>query len=102
MLGWDRYGIHKNCVGTCYTELLFLNQVGSVGHVVHFGASRERIIDTIFFKLGWGRYGFDKKRFRARYVKLLFYAVRSAGEVVHFSASGERIIDALFFKLRWD
>jgi hypothetical protein len=61
MLGPDRYGIHKNCVGTRYTELLFLHPVGSAGHVVHFGAFRGRIIDTIFFELSWVPYGFDKK-----------------------------------------
>jgi cytochrome b len=68
-----------------------------------FGASGERIIVTIFFKLSWGRYGFDKKRFRTRQVKLLFlHPVLSAGQVVHFGATGERIIDTLFFKLWWD
>jgi hypothetical protein len=48
MLGWDRYGFHKTCNGTHYADLLFLHPVGSAGHVVHFGASGERIIDTIF------------------------------------------------------
>jgi hypothetical protein len=39
MLRWDRNGFHKNCNGTRYVELLFLHLVGSVGDVVHFGAS---------------------------------------------------------------
>jgi hypothetical protein len=60
MLGWHWYGFHKNCVGTRYVELLFLHPVGYAGHIVHFGASGERIIDTLFFKLRWDRYGFDK------------------------------------------
>jgi hypothetical protein len=60
MLGWERCGIHKNCVGTRYDELLFLHPVRSAGHIVHLGASRERLIDTLFFKHRWDRYGFDK------------------------------------------
>jgi hypothetical protein len=35
MLGWDRYGFHKNCKGARYIELLFLDPVGSARHVVH-------------------------------------------------------------------
>jgi hypothetical protein len=70
---------------------------------VHFGVSDYRIIDTLFFKLRWDQYGFDKKRFRTCYAEILFFLpVRSVGQVVHFSASGERIIHTLFFKLRWD
>jgi hypothetical protein len=89
MLRWDRYGIHKNCVGTRYAELLFLHPVGSAVHVVHFGASKDRIIDKLFFKLSWDRYGFDKKRFRTRYVELHFlHLVGSAGHIVHFVACG--------------
>jgi hypothetical protein len=68
MLGWDQYE--------------------SAGHVVHFSASGERIIDTIFFKVRWGRYGFDKKCFRRRYAELLFsHLVGSVGHVVHSDAS---------------
>jgi hypothetical protein len=39
MPGWDRYVFDKKCVGTRYAKLVFLHPVGSVGHVVHFGAS---------------------------------------------------------------
>jgi hypothetical protein len=38
MLEWDRYGIDKKRVETCYTELEFLHSLGSAGHVVHSGA----------------------------------------------------------------
>jgi hypothetical protein len=62
--------------------------VRSVGQVVDFGASRERIIDTLFFKLRCDRYGFDKKRFRTRYAEQHFlHPVGSAGHVVHSDAS---------------
>jgi hypothetical protein len=71
-----------------YAELLFLYPVGSIGHVGHFGASGERIFDTIFFKVRWGWYGFDKKRFRTRYAEHLFsHLVGSVGQVVHSDAS---------------
>jgi hypothetical protein len=67
---------------------------------VHFGASGEQIVGTLFFMLRWDRYVFDKKRFRTRYADLLFlHPVGSTGHVVPFGASGERIIDTLFFKL---
>jgi hypothetical protein len=57
MLGWDQYGYDKKCIGTRYVELLFLHLVASTGHVVHFGASEERIVDKLFFRLRWDRYG---------------------------------------------
>jgi hypothetical protein len=60
----------------CYTALLFLHPVGYAGHVVQSGGSGERIIDVLFFMLGWDRYGFDKKRFGTRYAKLLFFCIR--------------------------
>jgi hypothetical protein len=68
---------------------------------VHFGASGERIVGTLFFMLRWDRYGFDKKRFRTCYADLLFlHLVGSTGHVVPFGASGKRIIDTVLFKLR--
>jgi hypothetical protein len=60
MLGWDWYGFDKNCAGTCYAELVFLDLEGSVGHVVHSDAFGVQDVDTLFFMLGWDRYGFDK------------------------------------------
>jgi hypothetical protein len=51
ILGWDWYGFHKKCAGTHYAELVFLHLVGSVGHIVYFGASGVQNIDTLFFML---------------------------------------------------
>jgi hypothetical protein len=78
---------------------VFLQQVGSAGNIVHSGASRARNITTLFFMLGWNRYGFHKKRARTRYNELVFWhPVRSTGSV-HSGASGVRNINALFFTL---
>jgi hypothetical protein len=41
MLRWNRYGFHKRCTGTRNAKLVFLQPVGSAGHIVHsavFGA----------------------------------------------------------------
>jgi hypothetical protein len=52
----------------------------------HTGA---RIIDALFFILGWDRYGFDKMCARTCYTELVFlYSVGSAAHVVHSVASG--------------
>jgi hypothetical protein len=40
MLEWDWYGFHKMRVGADYTELEFLQMVGSTGHVVLSCSSR--------------------------------------------------------------
>jgi hypothetical protein len=100
MLGWDRYGFHKNCAGTRYVELLFLHPMGYAGHIVHLGASGERIVDTLFFKLRWDRYGFDKKRFRTCYAELVFlHPVGYVRHVVHSGASEVRNVDTIIFML---
>jgi hypothetical protein len=39
MLQRDRYGFDKKRFRTHYAELVFLHPLGSVGHVVHSGAS---------------------------------------------------------------
>jgi hypothetical protein len=46
MLGWGWWSLHKKPVGTQYAKLVFLYLVGSTGHKVHPGASRERNIDA--------------------------------------------------------
>jgi hypothetical protein len=50
--GWDRYGFHKKHFGTHYGELLFLNLVGSAGHVVHSAAFVMPNIDALFLCSG--------------------------------------------------
>jgi hypothetical protein len=47
--------------------------MGCTGHVVDSGASGAGNSDTLFLMLGWDRYGFDKKRDRTHYAKLVFY-----------------------------
>jgi hypothetical protein len=39
MLRWDRFGFHKNHVGTRYDELVFLHPVGFASHIVDSRAS---------------------------------------------------------------
>jgi hypothetical protein len=53
------------------------------------GASRVLNVDTLFFMLGWDRYGFNKKLTGTHYTKVMFlHLLGSADHVVHFGASG--------------
>jgi hypothetical protein len=54
--------LHKEHAETRYTELVFFHPMGSAGHVAHSGASGARSGYALFFKLGWDRYRFNKKR----------------------------------------
>jgi hypothetical protein len=42
----------KSVSGHVALKLCFLHPIGSVGHVVHFGASGAQNIDAVFFMLG--------------------------------------------------
>jgi hypothetical protein len=72
MLGWDQYEFDKKCTGTRFAELVFLNPVGYMVHVVHSNAPKERIIEALFFMLGWARCGFHQKHTWTLYAELIF------------------------------
>jgi hypothetical protein len=89
-LRWDWHGFDKKYAETCYTELLFLHPVGSVGHIVHSIGFGERNGDALFFMLGWDWYGFNKKCVGAHYAELVFLHPMGFGScVVHSGASVE-------------
>jgi hypothetical protein len=87
--GGDRYGFNKKRAPTRYAELVFLHPVGSAGCVVHYGASRARNNDALFFMLVWDRHGFDKRKCAGKhYTELVvLHLLGSAGRVVHAGAS---------------
>jgi hypothetical protein len=53
MLWWAWGGIHKKRIGTHYVELVFLHQVGYVGHVMHSYLPGAQNVDTLYFMLRW-------------------------------------------------
>jgi lysozyme family protein len=60
-----------------------------MGHLLHFGASGAQYIDTLFFLLGWDRYGFHKKHVRTPYDELVFFhPVVFVDHIVYSGASG--------------
>jgi hypothetical protein len=70
-------------------RICFLHPVGSVGHVVHFGACRARNVNTLFFMLRWDWCGFNKKCvITSKDELVVLHPVGSAGHVVHFGAPG--------------
>jgi hypothetical protein len=72
MLGLERYRFDKKGTETSHAKHVFLHPVGSVGYIVHFGASSVRNVDTLFFMLVWHQYRFHKKCTRIRYVELFY------------------------------
>jgi hypothetical protein len=53
MLRWAQFGSHKNRVGTCYAEGVFLHPVLSACHIVHSDAKRQHIIFHAQLGLVW-------------------------------------------------
>jgi hypothetical protein len=58
-----------------------------VGRILHFGASGARNVDTLFFKLRWARYSFQKKRVGTCYTKPVFFHP-AGNHVVHSGWAG--------------
>jgi hypothetical protein len=82
---------------------MFLHPMVSVGHVVHCGASRAQNINTLFFLLVGGQYGFLKEHAGTRYAEHAFlHPVVSVGHVAHSGVFGARNVNALYFMLEWD
>jgi hypothetical protein len=54
MLGWARCSLHKKHAGTRYAELVFLQLIGSAGHVVHSIASGREMTAHYFFHANVG------------------------------------------------
>jgi hypothetical protein len=86
---WNWYGVNKKCDRTHYAELVFLQPVGSAGHIVYSCATVPGNIRTQFFMLGWARCGFHKKCVVTHYAELVFlHLVESGGHIMHPDVSG--------------
>jgi hypothetical protein len=89
MLGWDRYGCHKNCVGTHCIELLFLHPVGSAHHVGHFGAPGHESSMHYFSCSGGTGMDLIKCALGHNMPNMCFFAFGGiCGHIVHSSVSG--------------
>jgi hypothetical protein len=67
----DLVRIRQNMCHDTSRRTCILKQGGSAGHVVHFGASRARNIDTQFF-LGWAQCGSHQKNATTHHAELVF------------------------------
>jgi hypothetical protein len=68
---------------------MFLHPLGSVGHILHSGASGAQNVNIVFFILVWAQCGFDKKHDETRYSEPMFFnLVGSTVHIVHSRASG--------------
>jgi hypothetical protein len=76
---------------------VFLHPVGSVGHVVHFGASGARKLGALFFMLGWDWHRFHKQCDGIRYIKLVSAFGRICESRIAFRRVREQNVVALFF-----
>jgi hypothetical protein len=73
MLRQYGYEFHKKHTGTRYAKLVFLHPLGSVGHVVHSGASGLRNVNAQIFMLRQNRYEFHKKCVGVRNIDAPFF-----------------------------
>jgi hypothetical protein len=93
--------IPQNTCQDTLAELVFLQPVGSMGHVVH-SALEVRNIDAQFFIVGWARCSFFQKCTRTSYSELMFLDLTgSAGHLVHSGASRTKNNATIYFILGW-